>query len=722
MSAPEPPMPEGGFAKNRSALAGLGEAILDVLSDHTTDAEWGACLQAPYERAAAVGDVPLSIALLKAGARGSHLHPAVRGGHDDLVKELLRLGASATSKDEHGDAPVHIAASLGRGEIAKTLMIEGVDEFEVDAKGRTPAHLACWNGNVATVEVLMDGTQGNWRSGARHRLGKTKVGFTPYDLAARANHIAVMEMLRTRWPGEEASSLTDGAVLRRAAEEDNVPMIDFLVGEAGIDVDFRTEPGLSPLHSAALKGASKAMTALVKHGANASALDEEGFTPLHHAASAGHTAAVDMLCTAAGVDINLRVNQSLSYPPEYDTWSALDFAAIAGNVDAFKALVRHGADWKALSGAGLTVLNTAAASDNTELIDVLIELGAPVDGPGGDETPLYTATGAYSPDAVRALIRHGANVHHKPQGNSSLYAGSPLDDALMWGHHGAEVVNLLLENGADLNKFELTQGMSALHFMFLHSGTDDVLEALLRAGAHVSEPDYDGDYLLHQAVDAFDGAKAVELLVEAGAEVNALSPRGLTPLQMACSKADGPAVVALLRHGAAIDVVDGGGNTPLHLAAVAEVTMTNSWLFREKASTSSVAALLEADADYTATNANGHTAHDRVRLELADRDDYREGVKPVFKLFERAPSERAWRHRSLWVLCRAYPERVRVGREASRAKMPRIDEGGAADSEDDGDEAGGSMDGEGAGDFSRVAARLLGLYEEGIFRTVIGFL
>eukprot|EP00903_Cladosiphon_okamuranus_P013635 g12699.t1 len=375
-------MADGGFAKDRSALAGLGEAILDTLSERTTGAEWGAWLQAPYERAAAACNVFHSISLLQAGARGSHLHPAVRGGHDDLVTDLLRLGASPTAKDNHGDVPIHIAAFLGRVKKVQALLeIEEVDEFEVDAKGRTAAQLACWNGDVPTVEALLDGTFADWCSGD-----------AAWTLAeCGGDHL------------DERGNAAPGC------EQDNVPMIDFLVGEAGTDVDVKDDHGRTPLHSAALKGASQAITALVEHGPDLTAAGEEGHMSLHHTATGSYPAAIDVLCTA-GVDINLRVNQSLD-DPEDDTWSALDFAAIEDNVDAFKALVRRGVDWRAVSEADLTVLHTAAASNKTGVIDALIELGAPVDGPGeADATPLYTATTSNSLDAARAFVWHEASV------------------------------------------------------------------------------------------------------------------------------------------------------------------------------------------------------------------------------------------------------------------------------------------------------------------------
>ncbi|CAN0022911.1 unnamed protein product, partial [Hapterophycus canaliculatus] len=76
----------------------------------------------PYKLAAECGNVPLCTALMKAGATGSHLNPAIRGDHPKLVDTLLELGASPSATDEHGDAPLHVAAALGRSKIVEALL------------------------------------------------------------------------------------------------------------------------------------------------------------------------------------------------------------------------------------------------------------------------------------------------------------------------------------------------------------------------------------------------------------------------------------------------------------------------------------------------------------------------------------------------------------------------------------------------------------------------
>lgn len=214
----------------------MGDAILDVISKDSTDAEWGEWLQAPFQRAAANGDGPLSLALLKAGATGCHLHPAIRGGQQELLNKLLELGASASIRDESGNAPIHVAASVGHGDIVGTLLaIEEVDANEENGKGWTPMQLTCsLGGDVHTAKVLLD-------AGAKLcvRLGETKTGITALDLAARSGHEGVMTMLREAGVPDELRSSTDGEILHEAATENNAPMIDFLVIEAKTDVNFK---------------------------------------------------------------------------------------------------------------------------------------------------------------------------------------------------------------------------------------------------------------------------------------------------------------------------------------------------------------------------------------------------------------------------------------------------------------------------------------------------
>ena len=139
-----------------------------------------------------------------------------------------------------------------------------------------------------------------------------------------------------------------------------------------------------------------------------------------------------------------------------------------------------------------------------------------------------------------------------------------------------------------------------------------------------------------------------------------------------------------------------------------------------------VDALLRAGADETIVDSHGFKASDLVGLEVAEEERLAEDFERVSELLANAPADRAWRRRGYLVLCRAHPHRVQhhsqassdtdhsgtARRTRSRAKLARA--GGVA---------GGSRVDEPTGVDWRVAvAKVLLLHEEGVFRTIVGYL
>ncbi|KAK5046503.1 hypothetical protein LTR84_008306 [Exophiala bonariae] len=120
---------------------------------------------------------------------------------------------------------------------------------------------------------------------------------------------------------------------------------------------------------------------------------------------------------------------------------------------------------------------------------------------------------------------------------------------------------------------------------------EGLIRTLLEYRADPNLKSNSGESVLHYAV-ATGNAKVVELLVEAGALVDASDSEGRTPLhEAACF----PAVAitnCLLSHGAQLQVVDADGNSPLHLAA-------------KKSSLEVVQSLLKAGSHLTLRNRQG---------------------------------------------------------------------------------------------------------------------
>lgn len=133
---------------------------------------------------------------------------------------------------------------------------------------------------------------------------------------------------------------------------------------------------------------------------------------------------------------------------------------------------------------------------------------------------------------------------------------TPLMAALYRNH--AAVVKILIAAGAVQDVF----AAAAL-------GDMDALErALASRPAAIEGRAYDGWTPLHLAA-FFGRTAAVERLLDAGADANAVSSNSLrnTPLHAAVAGGHREAALRLLERGAGVNVADAGGHTPLHIAA-----------------------------------------------------------------------------------------------------------------------------------------------------------
>ena len=127
-------------------------------------------------------------------------------------------------------------------------------------------------------------------------------------------------------------------------------------------------------------------------------------------------------------------------------------------------------------------LHRAAFESNVEDVKQLLKAGVPVDGEGGNDTPLLAAmTGCTREgetdlvvDVVDLLVTKGADVKRKDDN-----ANTPLITAAQYC--GARVVNRLIAAGADVNA---VNGSSMTPLMIaLVMGRFDAADALVAKGA-----------------------------------------------------------------------------------------------------------------------------------------------------------------------------------------------------------------------------------------------
>ncbi len=143
---------------------------------------------------------------------------------------------------------------------------------------------------------------------------------------------------------------------------------------------------------------------------------------------------------------------------------------------------------------------------------------------------------------------------------------SPIADAAMTGD--LATVRSLLSDGADVNAPQ-GDGMTALHWA-ARSANADLARLLLEAGADVGAVTRIGAYTALHLASEVGSAQVVRLLLAGGAEQTATTADvgGTTPLHLAAGAGDAEAVRLLLEHGGDADAREARwGQTPLMYAA-----------------------------------------------------------------------------------------------------------------------------------------------------------
>lgn len=169
------------------------------------------------------------------------------------------------------------------------------------------------------------------------------------------------------------------------------------------------------------------------------------------------------------------------------------------------------------------------------------------------DTPLLIASYHGHVDCVAALLDAGA----KPNMVDRVHSGT----ALFWASQEGrlEVVNELLVAGANVHR--PNAGTNTPLQVASEGGHAGVVDALLAFGANPRYKDALNDTALHFASATLGGSsvRIVILLIDAGAEVDARSGDGTTPLMWAAAFGNVLTVKTLLTHGADVGIVDGAG-------------------------------------------------------------------------------------------------------------------------------------------------------------------
>jgi len=261
-------------------------------------------------------------------------------------------------------------------------------------------------------------------------------------------------------------------------------------------------------------------------------------------------------------------------------------AAMDGNRDAVKALLKQAADVNAAQGDGMTALHWAAMKNDAELVQTLLYAGANAKATTriGAYTPLLLAAKSGNAEVIEPLVKAGADV------NAATSNGTT---ALMFAAASGNVaaVQALLERGADANAKESVRGLTPAMFAAA-SNRATVIDLLAKKGADLKATSKVTDL----AALSRDPA-ALREFTQGNPTVPGQEPQG---------SRNGPAPAGRGGRGPQTPGVD--RNFQLNELVAAQGGMTALLLAAREGHLESVQALIAAGADVNQVSAGDHTS------------------------------------------------------------------------------------------------------------------
>lgn len=331
------------------------------------------------------------------------------------------------------------------------------------------------------------------------------------------------------------------------------------------------------LHWAAYYGALRCVRVLLAAGADLTAKDDNGDTPLALAQYTGNAASVCMLRLA---------QQDAPTPVMQAVWR--------GDTVALGSLLAANDSQTAINAAdayGYTPLHVAVLPGSTACLPLLVAAGADANVLSSEgHSPLMLATQLSDISTMKALVAAGALLELTQD-------ETPLLIAI--GRNDIEAVSFLLSAGADVNKGDAWNGRP-LHHAALRP---KIMQLLLAAGAEVDAVNGGGNtpLMICAGVGVKGVVPAARLLIDAGADVNyKRNKSGRTALFCAAGCRTVPELIQMLLEAGADPNLNGCDSfSALHLAA----------RFRH---TEGVRLLLAAGADPAAQDNQGKYPHDEA--------------------------------------------------------------------------------------------------------------
>ena len=468
--------------------------------------------------------------------------------------DIMQASAFEGNVDENDESDLSRSPRLTKQDIGpevRHIIAQEQPHTFMNEDGETALHLAAKQDVYLTREVLNHGFDINLRN---------LCGETPLMCAVNSENVDTVAFLLKNHADVDARDDQQSTCLHLAALNNKSGSITELLLRHNPDIETMDRIGLTPLFLAAFNGNDAVVHLLLRFGARPEAKELDGFNALHYACMQANHVFMSRLLDQNGPDFEAFYDLSkygLPAGPSLSTTSKrrapivhslidhnagvhaiskgftpLHIAALTAQEQLVDILLSNGAE-----ASGVPVI-TAYYGLNSKIVDLLLTHGASVSATDSrqNKTALTWTAEIGSPNTLKVLLSHGANVHHQDKhGSSALhYAGANARN---------ESIKLLLEAGADPNLLDLggctalirlaQAGRFYLAGRWWNPSTDEREKAatlLLNAGCDPSVRDKHGNLAVHYA--ARNGYRGIlDAIERAGGDMELLGGSGRTVVE-----------------------------------------------------------------------------------------------------------------------------------------------------------------------------------------------
>lgn len=321
------------------------------------------------------------------------------------------------------------------------------------------------------------------------------------------------------------------------------------------NLDFiSSASGLTPLEFAVSKGRIDIARMLIENGAD----PEAGFIkPLREAIEKEHNNICEYLLEKVN-DISLPLEDGATY---------LMLAAEKGNLDFVSQLIEKGANPKQTDDSGYSAIIYAAIDGQEEVFQYLKPLS---DSKHVKQAKEYLKTGK-------------TYRERKEDKDFETFIESIVENNF-------EKVSKAIENGIDINALDCS-GTTALNWA-ASEGYMNILNLLLDKGAQINKAEERGGWTPLMLAVINQNSRAVEELIKRGANLNIKNTQGYSALMLAAERGNFEALKMLLDNGVDPNQTDSKNRLPIFHAAenaneecfnlLAEVTKDKSKVEKER--------------------------------------------------------------------------------------------------------------------------------------------